>query len=377
MRRTLIALFVTFVTAAITFKVLADCGSYFQPEKADTFSGGPCPNSFSKTAHWHLFFTDGHETSDVQVTANGACYGPPQYANNFFCYPGYDTPYWMSTTVGKWNQQTHAPSTVGSIDTGFQCYYSSIPITDHIYTYNCKAQCNGETDFTNYFTTGCITGFTAGGSTCGRSSAFINKCFQYDGDYDSDFCVCTGCGSCGGSPILIDLSDDGFHLTNATEGVDFDLKSEGATERIGWTTFGSDDAWLTLDRNNNGIIDNGRELFGDLTPQPPSSERNGFRALAVFDTAENGGNHDGVISRQDTIFSSLRLWQDINHNGISESSELHTLEELGIKSVALQYETVMQKDEYGNQFRYRGKVKGTRDSQPGRWAWDVFLTTKP
>ena len=83
-----------------------------------------------------------------------------------------------------------------------------------------------------------------------------------------------------------------------------------------------------------------------------------------------------MINRRDLIFSSLRLWQDVNHNGISEQSELRTLSELGFKTLDLDYKRSKRTDQYGNEFRYRAKVKDTHDAQLGRWAWDVFLLRK-
>jgi hypothetical protein len=186
-------------------------------------------------------------------------------------------------------------------------------------------------------------------------------------DFDCDY-ICT-------TPIVIDTLGNGFNMTSASEGVSFDIAATGRPMRISWIQ--GDDAWLALDSNNNGIIDSGRELFGGVTPQPFFKERNGFLALAEFDKLENGGNGDGSIDWRDAIFLSLLLWQDTNHNGISESSELHTLSERGVAALDLEYKESKHTDEHGNKFRWRAKVRDIHGAQMGRWAWDVVLVRAP
>ena len=139
------------------------------------------------------------------------------------------------------------------------------------------------------------------------------------------------------SPIVIDLNNDGINSMKLDYTVKFDLDNNGFKESTGWV-FG-DDALLAIDKNGNGIIDNGSELFGNKTisnnnySYTDKNANNGFEVLAKYDS-----NNDGVIDANDAEFDKLLLWQD-NGNGITEDGELIKLSDK-VKSINLNYKNV-------------------------------------
>lgn len=177
------------------------------------------------------------------------------------------------------------------------------------------------------------------------------------------------------TPIVIDLGRDGFDFTPVDAGVVFDLNADGVADRTSWTTAGAGDAFLALDRNNDGVVNDGRELFGSSTPQDPSPQPNGFIALAFYDSQFGGGNQDGVISADDDIWASLLLWHDANQNGISEATELIPAG-ARIASIDLHYRSSRHRDAHGNELRYRSSVQ--RLMRKSTAAVDViFVTATP
>ncbi len=137
-------------------------------------------------------------------------------------------------------------------------------------------------------------------------------------------------------PFTLDLDNDGIETVgvNATTPLLFDIDAVGIKKSVGWVK--ADDGLLALDRDGNGTIDSGAELFGDATPLFDTQGNLVRQAADGFDAlAQQDSNADGVVDNLDTNWSNLRVWQDANQDGISQATELKTLDELNITAIHL------------------------------------------
>jgi hypothetical protein len=221
------------------------------------------------------------------------------------------------------------------------------------------------------------------------------------------------CGEGGGSsPIIVDTTGKGFHFTDPAKGeyVTFDIQGNGTYEKLSWPRAGSGNAWLVLDRDGDGIIKDGTELFGNFTQHsnadiPNYPNPNGFLALEWYDKAAQGGNMDLMISDQDAIWPKLKLWID-THCYLTPDApcqslpdELFSLDSKGVRSISLVYGAGPKTDAVGNQFKFFAVLnplahdipKGDprwadalasghdlhQESHDGRLTYDVFLKSVP
>jgi len=156
----------------------------------------------------------------------------------------------------------------------------------------------------------------------------------------------------GCSPIVVNFTKGNYQLTGTESPVLFDIAAIGRPIRIGWTAAGADEAFLCLDRNYDGRITSGAELFGNATPLKSGRPAgNGFLALAQYDD-----NHDSVIDANDAVWPQLLLWRDRNHDGVSQEDELLPVAGSGIVAISLDYHWTGRRDASGNLFKYESKV---------------------
>ncbi|MBI5212128.1 MAG: hypothetical protein HY957_01995 [Nitrospirae bacterium] len=154
-------------------------------------------------------------------------------------------------------------------------------------------------------------------------------------------------------PAIVDLDGDGIETTNVKDGAYFDHDGNGFAEQTGWAA--SDDGMLAMDRNGDGIINDGKELFGDQTLLA-----NGTKAANAFEALrEQDSNADGKIDANDTAFNQIKVWQDVDGDGYSTADELKSLSDVGIKSINLNSTPSTTTDSQGNTQTRTGSFEKT------------------
>jgi hypothetical protein len=181
-----------------------------------------------------------------------------------------------------------------------------------------------------------------------------------------------GCPDCGDgySPIILNLARGDYQLTGTDDPVTFDINADGIADRVSWTARGADMAFLVLDRNHNGRIDDGSELFGDSTRLADGTRAsNGFEALRQFDS-----NGDGIVDGRDVRWPELALWIDRNHDGISQPEELMPLQAAGVTALGYAHHWNGRRDRSGNLFRWEAHYVANGHL----WTYyDVYFLVKP
>lgn len=152
-------------------------------------------------------------------------------------------------------------------------------------------------------------------------------------------------GQCTRSPLVLDLDGNGINTLSTSAGVFFDHDANGFAENTAWV--GQGDGILVRDLNNNGRIDNGRELFGNNTVLPDGTKAaNGFEALRALDS-----NNDGLFNAEDTAWNEVKIWQDSNSDGKTDDGEIKSLNGAGVSSINLNDTEQDITDENGNRHK--------------------------
>ncbi|MEM5527848.1 hypothetical protein WN093_03345 [Gammaproteobacteria bacterium AS21] len=138
------------------------------------------------------------------------------------------------------------------------------------------------------------------------------------------------------TPLILDLDNDGVETLPLSAGIIFDIDADGIQDKTGWAS--GDDGFLVRDINQDGLINDASELFGEHTIKSNGEKaEDGFAALREFDQ-----NLDGIIDDKDDIYQELHIWQDINEDGISQANELFTLLDKGVSSIEVNPSQVME-----------------------------------
>lgn len=167
------------------------------------------------------------------------------------------------------------------------------------------------------------------------------------------------CGFDRTCPILINMTSGPWSLSGAGDPVRFDLDADGTAEALSWTAADSSIAFLAHDRNGNGTIDDGTELFGNATAV------HGFEALQRLDTTG-----DAILDSRDIAWTSLLLWNDRNRDAISQPAELTSVAASTLLALDLRHHRTAREDEHGNTFRLEAVATFARGTRP---YYDVYF----
>ncbi len=181
-------------------------------------------------------------------------------------------------------------------------------------------------------------------------------------------------GDCN-SPLVVDINHNGLDFSGPEGGVWFDLYGIDEPVHIQWLRPDTDDAFLVLDLNENGVVDSGAELFGQGSMMWLEGRKahHGFEVLAQYDLESLEGNHDGVISPHDGVWQNLYIWNDRNADGLSSAHELTQLSEADLGRFLLSPKVRRQTDQHGNKLKYWEKAfTGSHPPKP-YWVVDVFF----
>jgi len=199
---------------------------------------------------------------------------------------------------------------------------------------------------------------------------YADTCTQNGDRWDSSACRCMV------SPLFVVFRGPWQEaLTSAEHGVPFLMRPGTQVVRVAWPQARSLNVGvLVRDRNRNGVIDDGSELYGSAAPQstPPGRPRHGFTALAAEDA-----NSDGRIDASDPAYSEIAVWFDTNHTGTTDAGEVRLLRQCRISGIDLHYRVFEKRDRHDNIFAF---VSNTTSTIPGRLparVFDVYPRTVP
>lgn len=165
-----------------------------------------------------------------------------------------------------------------------------------------------------------------------------------------------GASACN-SPLVLDLEGDDYIMTTSAvwNPLHFDMTGDGVSERTGWLAPGDLTGFLWLDLNHNGRVDGAQEFFGDAMLLPTGERaQQGFQALAAYDSPDLGGNGDGRIDDQDLVWDQLRIWRDVNFDGVSQRTEISPLQRWSVAGFSLRYQVTGRIDGNMNVHQFGG-----------------------